>query len=525
MIKDTIKSVARAALARISRTGLTTMQAGARSAQSNAMNYLSVTTLDPSRLASAFSSADQGYITDQSTLFELVEEQDSHIFSELAKRRRYVTGLGWQLMPKDDASQSELDRTKELEDMLRSIPRFQDAQYDLLDAVGKGFAAMEFDWKTGSTWLPKEMVWVPQRMFQLERTTGQLQYLNMGMPEPLREWGWVVHQHKAKSGYIEQAALFRVLAWTYAYKAYNIRDMQRFLELYGLPLRLGKYPAGIDPKQRSELLKAVRNIGNDGAGIVPQTMTIDFIQAASGKIDDFTNSISYWERKQSLAILGGTLTSQADGKTSTNALGVIHDKVRREIMLHDVSQLEPTMDMQVARPIALVNGMFSEDRLPSFKYQTEETVDQAKMADVLDKAANMGMEIDVEYAHKVMQIPQAKAGAKLLKPAGNVDKTAIPPADSALVRLVALAAQHKQGIGDITSAYAAQLADLCAPHERAMIQQVASIISEAGDFETALEGIAALTSRNPQWATDVALGMSAADLAGRDDAGVETPNI
>ena len=508
----------KAALASVAKRGLDVLQAGPRSTQGSSVNYMSVNTLDPSRLAGAFAAADQGYITDQATLFELVEEQDPHIFSELAKRRRSVTGLGWQLSPPDDASQSELDRTKELDDILRKIPRFEDAQYDLTDAIGKGFAALEYDWQTGSTWYPKCLIWVPQRMFQVDRSSGALQYLKDGMPQPLREWGWAIHEHRAKSGYIESSALFRVLAWTYAYKAYNLRDMQRFLEMYGLPLRLGKYPAGIGDKQRDQLLKAVRNIGNDGAGVVPSNMTIDFIQAMkSGTVDDFLNATEYWERKQSMAILGGTLTSQADGKTSTNALGAIHDKVRREIMLHDVRQIEPTMNSQVVRRIALINGMFPENRVPQLAYQTEETVDQGKMVDVLDKAAGMGMQIDVDYAHKIMQIPKAKDGATLLVSSGKASAKSGSPADAALVRLAALSSASKEGEPDITNAYAAQLAALCVPHEQALIQQIAAIVAEAGDFDAALAGIEELKANNPKWAESLAQGMAAADLAGRSD--------
>ena len=506
----------KAALARVTKRGLDALQAGPRSAQSTALNYLSVNTLDPARLARAFAAADQGFITEQAALFELVEEQDAHVFSELSKRRRSVTGLGWQLTPPEDATQPEIDRTEELADILRGIPRFEDAQYDMTDAIGKGLSMQEIDWQTGSTWYPKGLLWVPQRDFRVDRTTGALLYLKNGMPQPLREWGWVVHEHRAKSGYIEQAALFRVLAWTYAYKAYNIRDMQRFLEMYGLPLRLGKYPAGIGDKQRDQLLRAVRNIGNDGAGVVPSNMTIDFIQATkSGTVDDFLNATTYWERKQSMAILGGTLTSQADGKTSTNALGAIHDKVRREIMLHDVRQIVPTVNDQLVRPIALINGMFPEDRLPTFGYQTEETADQGKMVEVLDKAVGLGMEIDADYAHKVMQIPKAAKGARLL---GAPAKPGA--AGAALVRRAALA-NNTAGALDVTGPYAAQLAALAAPHEQALIQQIAAIVAEAGDFDEALAGVEALKASNPKWADSVALGMSAANLAGRADVGVD----
>ena len=295
--------------------------------------------------------------------------------------------------------------------------------------------------------------------------------------------------------------------------------MQRFLEMYGLPLRLGKYPAGIGDKQRDQLLKAVRNIGNDGAGVVPSNMSIDFVQATkSGTVDDFLHATEYWERKQSLAILGGTLTSQADGKTSTNALGLVHDKVRREIMLHDVGQIEPTMNRQVVRPVALINGMFPENRLPTFGYLTQETVDQGKMVDVLDKAAGMGMEIDVEYAHKIMQIPRADKGATLLVSSG---KAPAKPAqgDAALMRLAALAYAGKTDEQDVTGPYAAQLAVLCAPYEQALIQQISAIVAESGDFDEALTRIEALKANNPKWAEAMALGMAAGNLAGRADIG------
>lgn len=511
-----IKNRVSAALSKAAKfVGLNKLQAdGARSTSSGDLNYMSVTTLDPSRLASAFAAADQGFITEQAKLYELVEEQDPHIFSKLAMRRRAVTGLGWQLHPLEDANQSELDRTKELSDMLIKIPRFEDAQYDLTDAIGKGLTALEIDWQTGSEWTPRGLNFVPQRMFQTDRNTGELLFLKMGMPEPLREGGWVVHEHRAKSGYIEQSALFRVLAWTYAYKAYNIRDMQRFLEVYGLPLRLGKYPAGIGKEQRDQLLRAVRNIGNDGAGVVPSTMSIDFITASStGNVQDFLNATAYWEEKQSQAILGGEL----DGKTKSEARIMIYDKVRREILLHDVRQIAPTINNQLVRPIALINGMFAEDRMPVFRYDTEESVDQGKMVKVLNDGAAMGMEIDVEYAHKVTQIPRAEKGAKLLlAPGTKAEKPTT--ADAALVRLAALASEAQQA--DVTGLYAAKLAALSAPHEEALTQQIAAIVAECGSFDDALDKIAALTAApSKEWVEGVAQGMAAANLAGRADVG------
>jgi phage gp29-like protein len=514
MIKRSLASMAKAVKETFA-AGVGKLQAeGARSTGS-IVNYMSVTTLDPSRLAGAFSAADQGFISQQAELYELIEEQDPHIYAEMAKRRRAVTGLGWKIDPVEDANQSEIDRTKELQDMHAEIPKFEDAQYDLTDAIGKGFTPLEIDWKTGSEWTPRALNFIPQRNFQTDRKTGALLYLNAGIPEPLNEGGWVVHEHRGKSGYIEQSALFRVLAWTYAYKAYNSRDMQRFLEVYGMPLRLGKFPSGIGKEQRNELLRAVRNLGSDGAGIVPSNMTIDFVQAQTGTVDDFLNAIAYWEQKQSAAILGGEL----DGKTKSEARIMIYDKVRREILLHDVRQIEPTINSQITKRISLINGMFPENRIPKFHYDTEETVDQGKMVKVLNDGAAMGMEIDVDYAHKVTQIPRAKEGAKLLlMPSAKPDTPNTPkPADAALVRLAALASEAKQA--DVTGIYAAKLAALSAPHEEALSQQIAAIVAESGSFDEALDKIAALSSMpSKEWSQSIAEGMAAANLAGRVDA-------
>ena len=290
--------------------------------------------------------------------------------------------------------------------------------------------------------------------------------------------------------------------------------MQRFLEVYGLPLRLGKYPSGIGKSQRDELLKAVRNIGNDGAGVVPSNMTIDFIKdTKSGTVTDFLSSVQYWEEKQSKAILGGEL----DGKTTSEARIMIYDKVRREILLHDVRQLQPTLNQQILKPIVLLNGIFPADRMPLLRYDTAESVDQKQMVDVLEKAAGLGMEIDVEWAHTTLQIPRADGKGKILGKAKPVtDKTEQDAGKDALSRLISLAKEQSPDI-DVTGAYSAQLASLSAAHEQVLVQKIADVVAAAGDFDEALAGIEALALdfNIPALAETIALGMTAAHLAGR----------
>ena len=90
-----------------------------------------------------------------------------------------------------------------------------------------------------------------------------------------------MHTHRSRSGCIARTGLFRVLAWPWLFKNFAVRDLAEFLEIYGLPLRLGTYnPNTSDDKARATLLRAVIGIGHDAAAIVPEGMKIEFKEAA-----------------------------------------------------------------------------------------------------------------------------------------------------------------------------------------------------------------------------------------------------
>ncbi|MFP3454417.1 DUF935 family protein, partial [Bacillus sp. SIMBA_154] len=76
-------------------------------------------------------------------------------------------------------------------------------------------------------------------------------------PEALWDHAFLIHTHKAKSGYLVRGGLHRILAWPYVFKNYSVRDLAEFLEIYGLPMRLGTYTAGATESEKFTLLRAV----------------------------------------------------------------------------------------------------------------------------------------------------------------------------------------------------------------------------------------------------------------------------
>ena len=164
-------------------------------------------------------------------------------------------------------------------------------------------------------------------------------------------FGWIKHEHKAKSGYISRAGLVRQLIWPFIFKNYSVRDLAEFLEIYGLPIRIGQYPSGATPEEKAKLLQAVMSIGHNAGGIMPKGMVMEFQNAANGQADPFELMMNWAEKTMSKVILGGTLTSQADGKSSTNALGNVHNEVREELRNADLAQIATSISRDLIYPL------------------------------------------------------------------------------------------------------------------------------------------------------------------------------
>ncbi|KIP17977.1 hypothetical protein KY49_3303 [Burkholderia sp. MSHR3999] len=385
--------------------------------------------LNPHRLARILEDAERGHLIAQSDLFTDMEEKDPHIFAEMSKRKRVLLTLDWDVVPPRNANAAEKKLAAQVREWIDDLPGFEDVMLDGMDAIGHGFSAQEISWqRLGSLWMPKTIEHRPQRWFMNpwhNRNEIRLRGVDVD-GTPLWPFGWLVHRHKAKSGYIARGGLHRVLAWPYLFKNMGVKDLAEFLHIYGLPLRLGKYPNGSTDEEKRTLLQAVASIGHNAAGIIPDEMKIEFQEAAKGTDAVHLSLINYMERSQSKAILGGTLTSQADGKSSTHALGNVHNEVRHDLMVSDARQLAATITGGLIWPMLALNVANADPRrLPQFKFETREPEDLKIFSEALPKLVGMGLPITVDWAREKLSIPAAKDGDTLLSIPNPI--MALPP--------------------------------------------------------------------------------------------------
>lgn len=462
--------------------------------------------LTPKKLNQILASADAGDIVDQFKLFADIEDRDEHIHAELSKRRRALLGLQWDIHPgKGSGTPKAPDKraqaiAEQVREQFDAIPDFEDMVLDLADAIGHGFAALEIEWRyDGRAHVPAGLHHRPQWWFQHPLMDHQELRLRDGTPEgaALQPFGWVLHRHRSKSGWLARSGLFRVLVWTFLLKGYARGDFAEFLEIHGLPLRVGKYPATARPEEKTALRRAIQAIGHDAAGIIPDGMLIEFQEAARGSEKPFEAMLDHCERGQSKAILGGTLTSQADGKSSTNALGKIHDEVRRDIMASDARQIASSITQQLLLPLAVLNcGVSDPAFLPWFSFEISDTEDLQALGEALPKLAQV-MRIPEAWAHEKAGIPLPEDGEPVLKLTQESRPLEQSTATAALT--AAGLASGEPRFADQDAIDAMQLPDATL---RKMAEALtASLVDELKDGKTPEELLAALAGQYPKMDT------------------------
>src|SRR3984957_3232204 len=227
----------------------------------------------------------------------------------------------------------------------------REALFDISDAIGKGFSATEIDWDmSGREWLPVRLIWRDPRWFMFDWVSGEqllvrtlmdegqtvsvteqrgdahLESRIMGnrgardgniwsgfqpMTAPLEPFKFLVHYSKAKSGLPIRGGLARAAGWSYLFKNYVLKDWVTFAEVFGQPLRLGKYHPGASEQDKLALLNAVSRIGTDAAAIMPESMVIEFTEAhQNGSAELYQRFCEYLDAQVSKAVLGQTLTTE-----------------------------------------------------------------------------------------------------------------------------------------------------------------------------------------------------------------------
>jgi phage gp29-like protein len=405
--------------------------------------------LTPEKLAQLLNGAENGELIAQAELAEDMEERDAHLTAELGKRRRALMSLEWDIKPPRNPSDFEEGFARELKDRLEDVEiqnlmardidddpyvssGIEDVIFDLAGAILPAYSCIEMSWNFDGQWEP-QLYHRPQAWFITPASNRNLLMLRSQFSstvqnggenetiaaERLRQWGWIAHIHKSKSGYISRAGLVRVLSWPFIYLHYSVRDLMELLEIYGLPIMIGKYPRNASKQEKNTLKAALLDLGHNARGIMPEGMALELHEAAGrGNADPFSVMIQWAENSISKAILGGTLTSSANGGTKTNALGRVHEDALWDITKSDAKQLQATLSRDLVWPLAVLNSPQELDpRRPfRFVFDLNEFADLETFGNAVTalNQAGFAKRIPLKWLHSRTGIPEPQAGEETL---------------------------------------------------------------------------------------------------------------
>lgn len=470
--------------------------------------------LTPDRLASLLMRAAEGDHEDFLILAEEMEERELHYASVLGTRKRALSGLDPAVAAATDAA-----RDVEIADAVRDLvvdPYFPEMVDDLLDALGKGYSVVETMWDTkGKLWKPAGYEYRDPRWFRFDQVSGRKLLLlddqaPMGMPLPA--FKFITHIPRLKSGLPIRGGLARLAAWSFMFKSYTVKDWMAFIEVFGMPLRLGKYGPSASEDDIDTLVRAVSNIGTDAAAVMPESMKIEFQETASAKGGhEVFKAMAEWTDEQiSKAVLGQTMTSDSG---SSMAQAKVHNEVRHDILKSDARQLALTLNRDLVRPFIDLN-FGPQESYPLLTFPVLEPEDIAALVTALEKLVPLGLKVETSVIRDKLNLPDPADGAEILAAPSAPPQAALPPVAPPAAPLPR--AQNRaeaERIDPVDEIEAAGLEDW-EPTMAPLIDPIRDVINGAKSYEDAIKALRELKLDSTQLVEKLLRAMFLSRVAG-----------
>jgi phage gp29-like protein len=259
--------------------------------------------------------------------------RDDQVAATFAQRRLAVVRRPWTVEP---GGERRIDR-QAAELVRATLGRLDwDAITDqMLYARFYGFAVAEIMWAIDRDGIAIEDIRVRDRARFAFAPDRALLLRTSSRPDgervPQRKF-WVATVGASHHDEPYGRGLAHALYWPVWFKRQGARFWAIFLEKFGAPTAVGRFPAGTDAAERARLLEAVQAIQTDAGVILPEGMAIELIEASRGGTASYEQWMGYWDRAIAKIVLGQTMTTESG---SSRAQAEVHWDVREDIVAAD----------------------------------------------------------------------------------------------------------------------------------------------------------------------------------------------
>ena len=323
-------------------------------------------------------------------------ERDARAYAVLQKRKMALLAYPWMVVPASDAPEDK--KAAELVTRQLDTSNFRQAVLGLQDALLKGFAVGECMWKIEDGVVILDRINArDQRRFTFDHDAKLRlrDWTNMwdGLSVPERKF--VVHTVGSKDNSPFGLGLGNRLFWLVYFKRQDITFWLSFLDKFGSPTALGKYPGGTTKQSQDALMDAMFSIAQDAAIIIPDSMRVELLEATrSGSADAYERAARYLDEEITIAVLGETLTTSL-GDVGSQAATSVHNDVRLELIQADGELMAETLNETLIRWITEFN--FPTAAPPRIKFLIDQEEELTLRANRDRTLYDMGFQPSLEY--------------------------------------------------------------------------------------------------------------------------------
>lgn len=217
-------------------------------------------------------------------------------------------------------------------------------------------------------------------------------------------------------GLLLKAAPFAV------YKRGGFGDYAQWIELFGMPQRIGKYNT-YDPASRALLEEAFKNAGSAPYLIIPKESDIETREGSSGSGTSYDEFRKACNEEMLITILGQTLTT-VQGERGARSLGEVHMEVEQNKHKGDVRFVERVLNERVI-PMLEARGF----NLQGGRFMFPREAEPLTVADIVNLSEII--QIPAAFVHDKYGIPMPKDGEQIARKQTQevieVQKTVEPP--------------------------------------------------------------------------------------------------
>ena len=350
--------------------------------------------------------------------------RDEQVAACFGQRRLAVIRRPWQVMPGGD---KRLDKqaAQLVEDTLARIGWDQVCD-QMLYARFYGYAVAEVMWAVNGGRVEIAEIRVRDRRRFGFAPDRSLRLLTMAKPdgEPLPErkfWTLAVGASHFDEPYGRGIA--QQIYWPVWFKRQGARFWAIFMEKFGAPTVVGKFPAGTSEADADKLLAAVEAVHTDSGVRIPEGMTIELLEASRGGEGTYSEWMRYWDGAIAKALLGQTMTTD-DGSSMSQAK--VHMDVRQDIVTADADLLHASAADSWVR--WLIDYNLPGAAYPKIWRDMEEAEDLKERADRDKVLHEMGWKLKPDAVAEVYgdeyerEEPADEAGPDPAQPGQNLEE-------------------------------------------------------------------------------------------------------